>query len=49
MRCIPKFLLNTQLMARLSADTEVLHDGEGVVTVVLPDAVVTIKANKEGV
>lgn len=46
MRCIPKFLLNTQLMACLSADTEVLHDGEGVVTVMLPGVVVTIKSRE---
>lgn len=48
MRYIPKFLLSAKLMARLPADTEVLHDGEGTVMVLLPDAVVTIRAANDG-
>ena len=44
-RYIPKFLINPDLAAL--SPSEVLHDGEGVVRVMLPDAVVTIAANKE--
>lgn len=41
-----RFLYKPDFLDLFPPDTEVLHDGEGVVTVILPDAVVTIKSRE---
>ena len=43
-----RFLYKQSFVGMFDPDVEILHDGQGVVMVMLPDMVVTIKAANDG-
>ena len=43
-----RFLYKPSFVGMFDPDVEILHDGQGVVMVLLPDMVVTIKAANDG-